>query len=233
MYREFWSKASREQWQRMVLRYRANCSWIDSMFGRVMDKLRANGLLENCLIVYVSDHGEMLGERYYRFNKYCLYDASVRVPLILSGTAVPAGKRGAVDHRMAEVVDLYPTIAEIAGIPHDNGKPGENLLGPTVRKAGFCEYSDRPDKVSFMWRTSGHKLILSFPKEGVGNGAVRLADVSAGELYDLKADPKEWHNLFTHADSQAMREQMSRDLIAHLNQVALRRAAGLENVKQQ
>lgn len=217
LYREFWSKATKEQWQQMVLRYRANCSWIDSMFGRVMDKLQAKGLLGNCLIVYVSDHGEMLGERYYRFNKYCLYDASARVPLILSGTAIPAAKRGTMDHRMAEEVDLYPTIAALAGIPLPGGKPGENLLDVSARKAGFCEYSDRPGVVAFMWRTSTHKLILSFPKAVVRTGHVQPADVTAGELYDLKADPKEWRNLYATAEASTRRGQLSRELIDHLN----------------
>lgn len=222
MYREFWSKASREQWQQMVLRYRANCSWIDSMFGRVMDKLRAKGLLDNCLIIYVSDHGEMLGERYYRFNKYCLYDSSVRVPLILSGTAVPAARRGVIDHRMAEEVDIYPTIAAIAGIRMAADKPGMNLLESGVRKAGFCEYSDRPEVVAFMWRAAGRKLILSFPKAVVGQGKVGLADVVAGELYDLKADPREWRNLYAKPEAGAERDALSRELIDHLNTVALK-----------
>ena len=221
MYREFWSKATREQWQQMVLRYRANCSWMDSMFGRVMDKLQAKGLLENCLIVYVSDHGEMLGERFYRFNKYCLYDASVRVPLILSGTAVPPEQRGLADHRMAEEVDLYPTLAKLAGIPQSTNKPGENLLAPSSRMAGFCEYSDRPGVVAFMWRTRERKLILSFPKQQVQQGSVQLADVVAGELYDLQTDPKEWQNLYAKDESRAAREQLSRELIAHLNEIAL------------
>jgi arylsulfatase A-like enzyme len=165
----------------------------------------------------------MLGERFYRFNKYCLYDASARVPLILSGTAVPAAKKDTLDHRMAEEVDIYPTIARIAGIPEIHGKPGENLLGPSARKAGFCEYSDRPAGVAFMWRTRERKLILTFPKEVVGQGAVQLADITAGEFYDLKADPKEWHNLYAQAESRTVREQMSRDLIAHLNEVALKK----------
>ena len=223
MYREFWSKATKQQWQQMVLRYRANCSWIDNMFGRVMDKLRAKGLLENCLIIYVSDHGEMLGERYYRFNKYCLYDASARVPLILSGTAVPAAKRGSLDHRMAEEVDIYPTIAALAGIPL-TGKPGENLLDTSNRKAGFCEYSDRPQAVAFMWRTSTSKLILSFPKGPVGQGHVELTDAVAGELYDLQADPKEWHNLYAAPEAAALRESMCHELLDHLNHVALKPA---------
>ena len=226
MYRDFWSKATKEQWQQMILRYRANCSWIDSMFGRVMDKLRDKGLLENCLIVYVSDHGEMLGERYYRFNKYCLYESSVRVPLILSGTVIPAARRGVVDHRLAEEVDLFPTIAAVAGLPQSGGKPGENLLTPGTRKGNFCEYSDLPKGVSFMWRTAAHKLILTLPKERLTNEPLKPSDVIAGEFYDLKADAREWSNRYGKPDCREVQDRMTAELIAHLNGVALKKPEG-------
>ena len=58
----------------------------------------------------------MLGERFYRFNKYCLYESSVRVPLILSGSAIPEQLRGTTEHRPVELVDLYPTLLGAAGI---------------------------------------------------------------------------------------------------------------------
>lgn len=222
MYRSFWSHATKEQWQQMILRYRANCSWMDSMFGRVLDKLRAKGLLENCLIVYVSDHGEMLGERYYRFNKYCLFDPSVRVPMILSGTAIPKDKKSTLDHRPAELVDIFPTILEAAGLPQINGKPGLSLLCAASHKASFCELNDQRASVSFLWRTSERKLILTFPKDCIRKGAVRLEDLIAGELYDLKTDAREWHNLYARAESRAEKEQMSRELIAYINGVALK-----------
>ncbi len=224
MYREFWSKAPPDQWRQMVLRYRANCSWIDSMFGRVMDRLGKKGLLENCLIVYVSDHGEMLGERYYRFNKYCLYESSVRVPLILSGTSIPAGRKGIVDHRLAEEVDIYPTIAAVAGLPVTRAKPGFDLLGMGARKGNFCEYSDLPKGVSFMWRTHAHKVILTFKKDRLASRDLSVSDVISGEYYDLQADPKEWHNLYDQPAHRDARERMSLDLIAHLNEVALKQA---------
>ncbi|MFM2004597.1 MAG: hypothetical protein RLZZ09_252, partial [Pseudomonadota bacterium] len=223
MYREFWSKATKEQWQQMVLRYRANCSWIDSMFGRVMDKLGEKGLLENCLIIYVSDHGEMLGDRYYRFNKYSLYESSVRVPMILSGTVIPPKRRGKVDHRLAEVVDLYPTIAAVAGLPKMSEKPGENLLAPGSRKGNFCEYSDLPKGVSFMWRTNDSKVILTFPKDKLPTRNLGLSDVIEGEYYDLKADAKEWHNLYSKPEHRKARERLSLELVAHINGVALKR----------
>jgi arylsulfatase len=223
MYRTFWSQATREQWQQMILRYRANCSWIDSMFNRVLEKLRSQGLLDDCLIVYVSDHGEMLGERRYRFNKYCLYEHSVRVPLILAGTAVPQDRKGTVDHRPAELIDLLPTIAKAAGLPAIGDKPGENLLGPVGRKAGFAQFNDQPGTVSFMWRTRARKLILTFPKTAIQDGTVHRSAVKSGELYDLESDAKEWNNLFNKKESQAVKDQMCSELLEHLNNGALRR----------
>ena len=74
-----------------------------------------------------------------------------------------------------------------------------------------------------MWRTADHKLILSFPKDDIGRSAVRAGAVIAGELYDLKADPREWHNLYGDAASSRVREQMTRELVAHLNNVALKK----------
>lgn len=223
MYRSFWSQATKEQWQQMILRYRANCSWVDSMFQRVLEKLQSRGLLDNCLIVYISDHGEMLGEHYYRFNKYCLYEHSVRVPLILAGTVIPPDKKGTLDHRPAELIDVLPTIMHAAGLPAVSGKPGESLLGPSARKAGFAQFNDQPGNVSFMWRTSTHKLILTFPKNAIQKGGARMSDVKQGELYDLRSDAKEWNNMYTKEESQAVREQMCHELLGHLNSGVLRR----------
>jgi hypothetical protein len=73
-----------------------------------------------------------------------------------------------------------------------------------------------------MWRTRERKLILTFPKPQVQQGTVQLTDVVAGELYDLQTDPKEWQNLYAKDESRAAREQLSRELIAHLNEVALK-----------
>jgi len=221
MYRDFWSKASKEQWQQMILRYWANCSWIDSMFGRVIKRLQTKGLLDHCLIVFVSDHGEMLGQRYYRFNKYCLFESSVRVPMILGGTAVPRSRRDTVDHRPAELVDVLPTVLKVAGIEHDPGKPGRDLLGPVVKSATFCELHNHPKTAAYMWRNKDYKLILSMPKSRLADG-FSPGDVVSGELYDLNEDPQEWNNLFDDRKHAAVRRKMSRELIDHLRKYARR-----------
>ncbi len=219
MYRGFWSKASKRQWQQMILRYWANCSWIDSMFGRVMKRLESRGILNNCLIVYVSDHGEMLGQRYYRFNKYCLFESAVRVPMIVGGTAVPPSRRGTVDHRPAELVDVLPTVLKAAGIETDHSKPGRDLLGPPVKDAGFCEFHNQPKMAAYMWRKRQYKLILCMDKSRIKDGFAP-ADAVAGELYDLSEDPQEWNNLFDDEKYAALRRAMCGELIRHLRTYA-------------
>ncbi|MHA1599762.1 MAG: sulfatase family protein, partial [Alphaproteobacteria bacterium] len=159
-YIDYWSKATDEQWRLMTMRYRANCTWIDYMFGRALKQLERKGVLDNAIIVYCSDHCEMLGERFYRFNKYCLYESSVRVPLILSGSALPERRRGEVDHRPAELVDLYPTLLSAAGIKVPKSAVGLDLLSNRKRPGSFCALHERREEAAFMWRTAKHKLIL-------------------------------------------------------------------------
>ena len=218
LYTNYWSKATDEQWRWMTLRYRANCTWIDDMFGRVLTQLKHKGVLDNAIIVYCSDHGEMLGERFYRFNKYCLYESSVRVPLILSGSAIPESLRGKRDRRPVELVDLYPTLLSLAGIKVPDGTVGLNLLGPQTRKASFSALHERNDEVAFMWRTSGHKLILRMKRRDDDDASQYAADdIIGGEFYDLAKDPQEWHDLYaTGTQYQAVRDNMTRALLACL-----------------
>ena len=76
-----------------------------------------------------------------------------------------------------------------------------------------------------MWRTSERKLILTFPKTCIQKGSVSLADVIAGEFYDLKSDPKEWKNLYAKDEFKADQERMASELVSHLNNVALKKVS--------
>lgn len=216
-YIDYWSKSNSVERKEMVKRYWANCSWIDDMFGRVLDKCRENGILDNCLIIFTSDHGEMLGERYYRFNKYCLYDPSVRVPLIVSGSWLNDQKRG-TDSRPAELVDVLPTVLQAANVEVDTRLPGSSLLESSARKAAFCEYHNGSgnDRLapSYMWRTKEWKLILYL--EGKLEDAIADQKKIKGELYNLKDDPQEWNNLFEDPKHAKRRETMTQELLMHL-----------------
>jgi len=220
MYEGFWKNATRDQWKQMTMRYYANCTWIDDMFGRTLKILEQKGLLDNALIIYVSDHGEMLGERFYRFNKYCLYESSVRIPLILSGSALPRELRGTVDERAVELVDVYPTILASAGIDIPEALPGLDLLGAGSRGAGFCALHERQDEAAFMWRTQRYKLILRMNRKARADQYTD-ADIIGGELYDLQNDPQEWVNLYGEENLEDAQKSMSADLLSHLKTLAL------------
>ena len=212
-WRAGFSAMTPEERRRTVLRYYANCSWLEHYFGEALSRLEKLGRLQNTLIVFVSDHGEMLGERNYRFTKYCLYDSSVRVPLILSGTVVPKALRGTVDTRPAELVDIIPTIMTAAGVKIESGLPGLNLLEDRHRIGTFCECHEA-GAPAYMWRKQNWKLILFFDRP---LAEARLTvDQVKGELYDLQNDPNEWYNLYNNSQHAEIREKMKTELLMHL-----------------
>ena len=126
--------------RRTTLRYYANCSWLDGYFGQVLDKLKKLGRLDNALIVFTADHGEMLGERNFRFSKYCLFDSSVRVPLILAGSVVPAAEAGNDRRSAGGTHRRGPDLLRAAGRPVNAVLPGLDLLGERRRAGSFCEF---------------------------------------------------------------------------------------------
>lgn len=217
LYEGYWKEASEQLWKEMTMRYYANCTWIDDMFGRAMDALEEKGLLENAIIVYVSDHGEMLGERYYRFNKYCLYDASVRVPMIFAGSALPEALRGVEDERPAELVDVYPTLLTAAGIEVPEVAVGIDLLDQqATREASFCALHERENEASFMLRTTNSKLILCFNRKD-DPAKYTAEDIVCGEFYNLENDPKEWEDIYGSAEISAEQSQLTELMLARLS----------------
>jgi arylsulfatase A-like enzyme len=220
LYEGFWKNATEQQWKEMTMRYYANCTWIDDMFGRALKALEEKGLLENALIIYVSDHGEMLGERYYRFNKYCLYESSVRVPFIISGTALPGVWKGKTDARPAELVDVYPTLLKAADIEVPEKVAGINLLDKKeTREASFCALHERENEAAFMLRTENYKLILCFNRKQDASTYTK-ADIIGGEFYDLKKDAGEWENLYNDKAVEKLKTELTGQMMAKLSQMS-------------
>ncbi len=216
---KLWREMSGEERRRTTLRYYAKCSFVDDMFGRVVDRLDAMGELDNTMFVFLADHGEMLGDRRHDFSKYCLYEGSVRVPLILAGPLVPEEKRGTVDSRYAELVDVLPTFLDMAGQPIPPELAGGSLLQAPCRLGGFAEmhgsgYEQHQVAPAYMWRTREWKLILKV--NGSIADAVLRIDEPIGELYNLETDPQEWRNLYDAPEHLAVRERLTRELLLHL-----------------
>jgi arylsulfatase A-like enzyme len=205
--------------KRAVLRYYALCSYVDDCFGKAIATLRRTGELENTLILWCSDHGEMLANRGHRFAKFCLYEDSIRVPLIIAGAGVPAGKGGTVDDRPAELVDILPTLLEAAGAAIPPELPGGDLLAAPCRLGTFTEmhgkgYEQVQAAPAYAWRTKDWKLILWL--DGDVPGALLRTDQVKGNLFHLAEDPHEWHDLYHAPEHFTRREAMTRQLLMHL-----------------
>lgn len=221
LYEDYWKNATEEEWKLMTLRYYANVTWIDDMMGRTLKALKKKGILENAIIVYTSDHGEMLGDRYYRFNKYNLYEGSVRIPMILAGTALPKSvETNSINNNPIENIDLLPTLLHLAGITPERKLPGLYLLGDKTRAASFSAMHERKGEAAFMWRTRSHKLILVFKRKANVN-LYDEADILTGELYHLENDPQEWNDLYGNKNYQEKREKMTNALIQHLKNMKI------------
>ncbi|HEX2740050.1 MAG TPA: sulfatase-like hydrolase/transferase [Rubrobacter sp.] len=213
---EWLTRTTPQERRRTTLRYYALCTYVDAEFGRVLKKIEEMGETENTFVIFCSDHGEMLGDR-HRYSKYCLYDASVRVPMIVAGSGVPDELHGTTDDRHAELVDVLPTLLSVAGEATPPEYPGVSLLSDPVRAAGFAEmhgtgYEPEQRAPAYMWRTRDWKLISYLP----GYAANARAPSQTGELYDLRTDPDEYHNLYDAPDHLKTRERLKGELMMHL-----------------
>jgi arylsulfatase A-like enzyme len=204
-----WRFDDPEKYQAMVKGYYRMISGIDLVLGRIMAELDRSGLAENTIIIYTSDNGYFLGERGYA-DKWLMYEPSINVPLIVHDPRATREDRGLVKDVMTLNIDLPATIMDFAGIkpsPLAQGRSLRPLLGrrtPHWRSEIFCEELwDHPEiPQSECVRTERWKFIR-YPKH-----------TEYVELFDLKSDPDEKHNLAGDprhgADLAKMRERCDR-----------------------
>lgn len=141
--------------------YYACISFIDYQVGRIVAELKNRGIYEDTLILFASDHGELLGD-YNCYGKRTMLDAACRIPLVVKG---PGFTADSLCGKPASLVDLFPTILSFAGIsPEGLGLEGKNLSrvadGAERREAVYSQYSDG-DTALYMIATENEKYIRS------------------------------------------------------------------------
>src|SRR5207249_2995147 len=104
--------------------YYGSIAYLDIQVGVILDALDRLKLRENTIVVLTSDHGKHLGEHGGFWGKMSLYEQSARVPLLV---AAP-GKMAGSSPRLVELMDLYPTLAELGGLPRPEGAQGTSLV---------------------------------------------------------------------------------------------------------
>jgi arylsulfatase A-like enzyme len=167
------------QWENLVRSYLACTSFVDSQVGRVLEALDRGEFTENTIVVLWSDHGWHLGEKLIT-GKNTLWDRSARVPLLFAGPGVQPKARCS---KPAELLDIYPTLVQLAGLPARGGLEGHSLV-PQLQDAN----ADRPWPAITTHNHDNH---------GVRSERWRYIEYADGsqELYDMKNDPNEWDNL--------------------------------------
>ncbi len=166
--------------------YDGEIAYMDLILGQVMLRLKARGLLGRTLVVVAGDHGESFGEKGEWGHGVFLYEPAVHVPLLIySDGRLPAGK--VVDSRV-RLIDIFPTVLDILGIPAPEGIQGQSLL-PYIQ-------GRRQDDLEVY-------LESFYPRENFGwaaltglvSGLWKYIEAPTRELYNLPADPGESDNL--------------------------------------
>ncbi|MCY4187459.1 MAG: sulfatase [Bryobacterales bacterium] len=191
------------QWKHAVQAYLASMNFADDMLGRVLDALDESGYAHKTIVVLWGDHGWHLGEKHH-WRKFALWEEATRVPLMISappGTpGLPEGTRaGSRSPRPVSLLDLYPTLLELAGLSPAGQLDGRSLV-PLLRNP------ELPWHPALM--THGR---LNHAVRSEDFRYIRYADGSE-ELYDHRVDPLEWTNLA----GDALYAEVKRDLAARL-----------------
>jgi arylsulfatase A-like enzyme len=167
------------------------------MVGRVLRALEASPYADNTVIVLWSDHGYHIGEK-EKYHKSTLWEESTRVPLIVVAPNVtsPGGK----SKRPVSLIDLYPTLVELAGLPAKSGLDGESLLPLLTDPA-----APRSTPAITSRQGSNHAIRTERWRY------IRYSDGSE-ELYDHETDPMEWTNLASDPTHTATKNRLAAQL---------------------
>ena len=202
-YREpLWGEA---EWRRLMAHYLGFCALIDDQVARILEHLSTRGALDNTIVVFVSDHGDMMGCHGLNKKGYPLhYEEALQVPLVMAGPGIESGRK--VDG-LVSLVNLMPTLAELSGVPLPEPGAGQSCAG-ALRGDGA-------------WSGRSHVIAESFKIDGTESGSGMHVDPSTldpaqdgcnlsvrteryryiwrmhdwEELYDHHADPGEMTNL--------------------------------------
>jgi arylsulfatase A-like enzyme len=185
------------QWQRAVQSYLATISFVDTHVGRLLDTLGNSEHADSTIVVLWGDHGWHLGEKQH-WRKHALWEVTTQTTLVISA---PEGvQKNQLSDRLVSLIDLYPTLVELCGLPPREGLDGQSIV-PLLRdpEANW----DRPALTTF-----GYK------NHTVRTDRWRYIQYNDGgeELYDHNVDPNEWTNLANITKYESVKSELQESL---------------------
>jgi uncharacterized sulfatase len=204
-----YAQPTRDEARDALQAYLASTSFVDAQVGRVLAMLRELNLDENTIVVLTGDHGYQLGE-HGLWAKQTLFEGANHVPLLIAAPGVKPGARKG----LAEQVDIYPTLCDLAGLPLPKHLQGRSL------KPMLDDPHAKGREIAVSTMVAPHTKLIG---HSIRTDAFRYIQWDEGrggeQLYDLRTDPEELHNLAAKP-MQAERMNRMRDrLAAHLKTV--------------
>lgn len=190
------SHYSRQEWKESWRVYLGLVAFLDNLVGRIINKLKKEGIYDDSLIIFTSDHGEMLGS-HSLYQKMCMYEESSKVPLIMKFPKSDLNKNGIIDSPVS-LIDVVPTLAEYFSLVHKTEFDGRSLIPlikgeeKTYDRTIFIQYDGNGARSNFQRCVikDGYKLIVDLFK-----------DEYYLELYYTNEDKEEKENLIFKDDS--------------------------------
>lgn len=204
------SRYTREEWRESWRVYLGLTAMLDSLTGEIIDELKRQGLYDNSIIIFTSDHGEMLGS-HALFQKMCMYEESVHVPLYIK---LPKGKNARMHiGNPVSLIDVLPTICEMLKVNVPESVEGRSLV-PLIN--GIKE----PPRDIFI-QYDGNGSLSNFQRCIISNGKKLIVDLFKDEaffeLYDIEHDIEETDNLLFHGDQwDNVAQELYRKLLHHM-----------------
>ncbi|MDH4474931.1 MAG: sulfatase [Verrucomicrobiaceae bacterium] len=194
--------------RRYLQAYLANISYMDACTGLVLDALEKTGLAENTIVIFIGDHGYLMGEHGSWGHKHCNYETATRTPLLVRAHGMKAA--GESTSALVEFVDLYPTLADLAQLPIPPSLEGTSfaplLTNPSRpwKTAAFSEMLRGKNFLGRSLRTATHRYVEWTGPQG--------KKILSRELYDLSTDPIEKTNLAEDPTQETLLNQLAAQL---------------------
>lgn len=200
-----YQKLTKLDWNTIKAAYYGMITLVDENIGRILDALKKQGMEEDTIVLFTSDHGELLGDHGLLFKGPFMYDSIIKAPMVLKWPGmIPRGARYST---FTEHVDLMPTLLDFVGITVPYGVQGRSL-GPILRgdsgagrKYALTEFNCYDWALNLKTLT-GKDFKLTY-----------YAGEAYGELYDRRRDPEEFENLWGSAEYTDIKCELLKELM--------------------
>ena len=197
-------------WRIQMPSYLACCNRVDMNFGKLIQTLKDEGLYDNTVIIYTSDHGCHFRTRNFEYKRSC-HEASIKVPLVICGGGFMGGKKVS---NLVSLIDLPATILDIAGAEIPEHFMGKSLTDLKGHESVFMQISE--SQIGRAVRTDRWKYSVSAKNEDKAFAECYYEDC----LYDLEADPYEKNNLIKDSRYENERKMLRGILLEYMQKAS-------------